>query len=375
MRLFQCLSSARNFNLPKTTKYLQTVFNINFFHENTEITADFLVHSPTQFSTAVLHEVEANVFDFIKRHGFNTQRDLARATGTSNFAVVIPNLSMKHYKLIGNITTAHLFADDIFDRSEFSSPQQIDMAQRMNKIMGEHFRCNALPISDDIRVTFPKFADVCRMYFELGASLLECSNDLQHVYEGFDILVGGNVSQAKLGRAKSAEEYLKRKTDNFGMLFYFDLCCVLAGEKLTPEIRSSAVFKKFQNVTAKMSTICIDPMSVVFDLSEGVNNDNYSAFLTQQGIGIKGAVKGAITRYNQLFVESLMLMSQLDEMNIIESDRRYLHVYLYAIRAALEYARSHKIYNADKSLQYREIQDEGRAADCAVEALLAMRSI
>lgn len=87
--------------------------------------------------------------------------------------------------------------------------------------------------------------------------------DLHYVHQGFDIFVGGHVDQVKFERPNTPGEYLRRKTNNFGLSFYFPLHGVLAGETLTEEVRNSAVYKKFEQVAATMCTLALDPMSIV----------------------------------------------------------------------------------------------------------------
>ncbi len=380
MRFLKHFSSyAGNLKLSgNSSKCLQTVFNISFLHDNEEISGDFLIHSPTKVSGAVLDEVNDSITNFVQRHGFNEKLYLDRVTGSSNFSAAIPNLSMERHKLLGNFVATHALVDDLFDLSpELSCPQHnIDMVYKMNLLLSEYFRCNALPIDSDIRVGYPIFNDFCRMYFEMGASLLECGRDLQYVYQGFDILVGGNVTQAKLERPKSKEEYLERKNNNFGTYFYFDLCCVLAGETLTHEVRESVLFRKFQSVLAKMVTLCLDPMTSFYDVSQGVKDDNYVFILRQQGVSTKDAVKATLLLHNRLFVEGLVLMSQLKEMNgISESDQRYLRSCFYTARAALEFTANNVLYNQNRNLTQKEIEDKDRVAKCVLDALHAMISI
>lgn len=387
MRLYRNLSSySGNLKLSqRSSKYLQTVFNISFFHENEEITGDFLTHEPAKLSRAVIDEVGSSVTNFVKRHGFNTKNDLDRVTGPSSFSATIRNLTMERHKLLGNFVAAHLLVDDIFDLSptlqqpDRCSPQYVDMVCRMNRFLSQYIRCNVLPIDKDIRAAFPRFEDGCRMYYETGAKLLEYGHGLEpleHVYRGFDSLVGGNVTQAKLGRPKSKEEYLERKSFNFGFVFYFELCCLLAGEgSLSEEVRESAVFQKFRKCLAIIGTLTIDPMSVLYDESQGLKDDNYTLILTKQGSSAKDAVKATIILYNRLFVESLVFLSQLDAMNISVKDQRILHLYYYVVRASLGFPTQNVLYNRNNKLKHEDIDDKDRAEKCVLDALHALPNI
>lgn len=360
-----------------SSNYLNTVFNINFNHKGEEISEDFLLHvAPiTDYPSTLFDQVVANVLEFTKRYGFTTPKEIRRATCAIYFSISSsPNLTVEQYVTHAKTGATHLLVDDIFDRSELFNPQKVEMVERMTRLLSKYFRCDAAPIDADIREICPKFVSICQMYFELGESLVATGKELTWIYEGFDISVSGNITQLALPHPKSADEYLERKQGNIGMNFYFDVTCFLAGETLSYDVRKSGWFKEFQIVAGAMAALCIDPISFQFDTSEGLKHDNYSVILVQQGFSVKEAIKMSAIRYNQFFIKSIMLISQMDKIHFSEADRRYLRIYFTVISAIFHWA-SHTYNDAGKSMKFSEIQDEKRAVICVTEALRSISNI